>query len=901
MWALLESLPKKSDYLGGKGMIQFLVNGQEVQVEETPSRSLLFILRQELGLMGTKDGCSQGHCGTCTVIVDGKARRSCLIPVERLAGKKIRTIESLEQKEGLHPLQEAFLQAGAIQCGFCTPGMIMAAKALLDKNPDPTDEEIRQALRHNLCRCTGYLPIIQAVKMAAQNADLTAPLIQKGGRDRALGRPLYTADYRREGMYYGRLLLSPVSHAWIQGLDVSRAQKIPGVLVVLVAQDIPGRKTFGLLTPHQPVLAWDRIRYQGEPLALVIARDPLLAARARDQIRFHLHPLPPLFSIQEARKDHSPSLHPGGNQMKELTIRRGQVEVAMAQSHLVVENTYTTPLVEHGYLEPEAALSYPDGKGGVVVETGSQSAFAMQEMIAASLNLPEARVRVITRPPGGAFGGKEEPTVQIHAALGALRLGAPVLMTVSREESLLLSTKRHGMTMHYRTGVLADGRLLATEVDIQADTGAYASLGPAVLTRAAAFSCGPYRVPHVLVKAAAYYTNHPPAGAMRGFGSPQVAFAIESQMNRISELLGIDPVTIRERNALTEGEETITGQVLGPGTGLQSILQILRREWDKIEEQPTVGKKQGQGVALAYKNVGLGGGVQEEAGAVLELGEGGRIHLRVGAVDMGQGLSHTLATLAGKVLHLSPSSFVVICSDTHQTPDAGVTTASRQTFLSGNAVLKASERFREELFQVVGTLFSLPPHRMEGGWELCCDGEKLVTLDRLYTILAQKGETLQAQASYQAPPTTPFGDGQSPFLHYAYCFGAQLVILSVLEETGQIQLEKVVAIHDLGKALNPQAARGQITGGVMMGLGYALGEEYREGSTSLKEQGILPITQTPAIEVILVEEAQPEGPLGAKGMAELPVSPTAPAVTGAIFAATRQWIRSLPVRKIPLQ
>lgn len=878
-------------------MITFTVNNRRIQLPKTPSRSLLYILRHELGLTGTKDGCSKGHCGTCTVIVNGRSRRSCLIPVEKLAHKTVETIESLNRSNGLHPLQAAFIDAGAVQCGFCTPGMIMAAKALLDANPHPTEEEIRWALRHNLCRCTGYTAIIQAVKTAAASSQRRTLPQWKGLIDRVKGRPLFTADQKRAGMYYGRLLLSTLPHARITEIDIRAAVKIDGVVAVFLARDIPGRKTFGLIHPHQPVLVQDRVRYRGEPLALVVANNPLVADEARKAIQVTAAPLPLLLDPRKALLASAPHLHPGGNQMKQMTIKKGDVEQGMREAHLMVENTYTTPMVEHGYLEVEAALSYPDGAGGVVVETGSQSAYAMQEMIALSLALPLDRVRVITRPPGGAFGGKEEPTVQIHGALAAWQLDLPVMVSLSREESLLLSTKRHAMIIHYRTGVKEDGRLSAIQVNILANTGAYASLGPAVLDRAASFCSGPYRVPHVLVKATAVYTNLPPAGAMRGFGSPQVAFAAESQMNRISHQLGIDPLTLRERNALHIGEKTITGQILGPGTGLPSILKILRKEWDGIRLRPSLSKKKGLGVALAYKNVGLGGGSLEEAGAVLELGEGGQIHILVGAVDMGQGLSQTMALLASGILNLPQDSFTVSCSDTQKTPDAGVTTASRQTFLSGNALLLASERLKEQILMETAHRFFLPLSQLQLGEEISCQGQKVVTLNDLYRLLAKEGRRLRGEASYRAPSTTPFHQGEAPFLHYAYCFGGQLVLLSIQEETGAVEVEEIIAVQDLGKAINPQGAHGQICGGVMMGLGYALGEAFQEGSKSLKEQGILPITRTPVIRTILVEEEEPAGPFGAKGMAELPVSPTAPAVTGAISAACGQFITDLPATR----
>ncbi|HHX51569.1 MAG TPA: molybdopterin-dependent oxidoreductase, partial [Clostridia bacterium] len=639
----------------GKELVQFTVNGEKVQVNQDSKMTLLQYLRRELGLVGTKNGCSKGHCGTCTVIIDGVAKRSCVVRVNRLQGSSVETIENLSKNGNLHPVQVAFIRTGAIQCGFCTPGMIMATKALLDRNNNPSDEEIKEGLKNNLCRCTGYVKILDAVKLAGAmlRGEISAPdateeeisatigmsVVRKDTVAKATGKALYADDLQAENMLWGKLTLSERPHARIKEINIDAAKAMPGVVEVLTHEDIPGRKTFGLISLHQPVLAFDRVRYVGDPVALVLAETEEAAAKAAQAVKVEYEDLPGIFSPQEALQSGAPQLHEEErNILCQVKVRKGDLAEGFQASDLVLEGDYYTPFIEHAYLEPEAALAVPEEGGLIHVFTPTQNSHAFRDQIAASLNLPQEKVRVTLVTTGGAFGGREETTVQIHCALGAQKTGRPVKMVLTREESIRMSYKRHAAYIKCKTGATRDGKLQAFEGEIYLDTGAYASAGGPVATRVASFAAGPYEVPNVKVDVYAVYTNNQPAGAMRGFGSPQGAFAAEQQMDILADKLGMDPISLREINALEKGKSTITGHVLGGGVGIKGCLQAVREYLDKVElPKPEGTKKIGVGVAAGHKNVGLGSGLLEEAGVDMTLQEDGLVDLRLGCTENGQG------------------------------------------------------------------------------------------------------------------------------------------------------------------------------------------------------------------------------------------------------------------------
>jgi len=959
-------------------LIEFTVNRKpvkvEVGVEVEAGATLLAVLRDKLGLMGAKNGCGKGHCGACTVVIDGEARRSCLVKAARLAGSEVTTIEGLAGEGGrLHPVQLAFIEAGAIQCGFCTPGMVMSVVALLSRRPDPTEAEVKEALRHNLCRCTGYASILRAVRLAAAwmrgetvgggaagamaaAADggaagagttppepgraIGQPTPRAGAAARVTGLPIFAADLSFPDMVHGKFVLSEHPHAEVLAVDSSAALAFPGVLAVLTAADVPGRNAFGLLVPHQPVLASDRVRHLGDPVAVVLAETERQAEAAAAAVKATYRPLPAVFTPEAALADGAPRLHEEGgagqlpNVMHRVEVRKGNVAEAFRRADVVVEDVYTTPMVEHAYLEPEAAVAVPEPGGGVTVWTGSQGSHAFRQMIAASLALPEEKVRVIFTPTGGAFGGKEEPTVQIHCALGAVRLGRPVKMVLTREESIRISTKRHAERIHMRHGATRDGRLVAMEARIVADTGAYASLGQPVVFRSAVVAAGPYDIPNVSAVSVGVYTNNPVAGAFRGFGSTQVAFASEVQMDKLARRLELDPIELRRRNALAEGKETITGQVLGPGTSYLETLEAVAGKVEELRAEARVaagaaawagsrsvaarpGRRYGVGVASAYKNVGIGAGKRDAAGAVVGLTETGRLLVRVGSADIGQGSDTVMAQLAAEVTGFALDQVDVLSSDTALCPDGEETTASRQTYVTGNAVVEAARGFREKLAAFVAETYGVPSDDIRIEVDAiafgCGEGgsSRRMPLAEVAARARAAGRSLEAESVYVAPTTYALREtadkvpGEDPSLwdvHFAYSFGTQAALVAVDEVTGEVEVLKVVAAHDAGRVINPQGVRGQLEGGIVMGIGYALSEGLvlengRIVNDNLLKLRVPGVGLTPEMDPVIIEKLDPGGPFGAKGMGELAMNPTAPAIVNAIRDAVGVYVNDLPADK----
>ncbi len=919
--------------------ITFRVNGVMYQTGYSGELTLLPYLRDRLGLMGTKNGCNKGHCGSCTVIVNGRVRRACLLKLDRLGGSEIETIENLTVGDRLHPLQEAFISEGAVQCGFCTPGMIMSAKALLDVNLCPTEAEIKEALRHNYCRCTGYAAIIRAVKLAAAiiRGEAASPVAvtaaggpaleagigssppRKDALPKVTGKPIYADDLTFENMIYGKLLLSRYPSARIKRIDPQRALSAPGVVRILTAADIPGRNGFGLLNPHQPVLADGRVRYSGEAVALILAESEAAAQAGLSLIDVDYDELPGIFAADVGMRESVPALHPGGNLVQHISVRRGDTEKAFAAADVIIEGEYSTPMVEHAYLEPESALARLEDDGAVTVWTASQGSFAFRDMIAESLKLPVNKVRVIYTPAGGAFGGKEEPTVQIHCALGAYLTGRPVKMTLTRGESLAVSTKRHPAKMYYKHGATIDGRITAIEARVMLDAGAYESLSKPVVFRAGITAAGPYDIPNVKTDSYGVYTNHPPAGAFRGFGTTQVAFGSELQMDRLAEALKIDPFELRRINGLAPGKTTITGQVVAADCGYQQALaaveKALQEYLRQLPKKSAPGSKVGAGIAGAYKNVGLGAGKVDQAAAAIEIDRQGKLLLKVGAADMGQGSDTLLAQVAAGETGLIYEDFIVVSNDTGLTPAGGVTTASRQTYISGYAVMGAAREFMAVFERCLLQGFKVRggQYRPQSGGVSAVTGNgnnRFIPFREIAAAAAQLGLTLSGSYLYTAPLTYPLReradheDGialEQYNVHFAYCYAVQAAVVEVDQQEGTVKVLKIIAAQDLGRAIHPQNCRCQIEGAVAMGLGYGLSEEFilENGfpvTDSFKKLRLPKITDVPDMDIILVEEAA-EGPYGAKGMGELPLNPTAPAIINAIHDAVGVWISELPATK----
>lgn len=904
--------------------MRITVNGVDHSVEDYSQTTLITFLRDQLGLTGTKNGCSgKGHCGACMVIINGEATRSCVVKLGKLDGAVIETIENLTSGEELHPIQQAFIKAEAIQCGFCTPGMIMASKALLDKTLDPSDEEIKLALKHNLCRCTGYVSIIKAIKLAAEmlkGLDMAklqekndGYIMRKDAADKVKGKALYAGDLREENMLHGKLLLSDYPHAHILSIDTSEAKAMDGVAAVLTAKDIPGRKVFGLHLPHQPVMAEDKVKFSGDSVAVVFAETAAIAEEAVKKIKVEYKPLPGVFSPIEGMKEDAPKIHEQGNELKHWKVRKGDIDKAFASADIIIEDEYYTPMVEHAYLETESVLVRIEEDGTLTVYTGSQSSFAMQNMIAQSLGIEKDRVRVILTTTGGAFGGKEEPVMQIHAALGAMVTGRPVKMTLTREESIRMSTKRHAAYIYMRHGATKDGKLVAFESRTIVDVGAYASVSTAVVFRSAVVASGPYEIPHVKTDALGIYTNNNPGGAFRGFGSTQVAFAAELQMDKLARALKMDPIELRLKNALEPGAETITGQVLTDGIGFVETLHAVREAMRSIHFEPAPGKVIGIGVAGSYKNVGIGTGKADGAGAALELVENGRLLVKVGATENGQGSDTAMAIIAARATGVNYDAIDILSSDTANTPDGGVTTASRQTYVTGNAVLYAATELKEKLLSFAAEVMNTEAVDLDikESAVIVKDGDICILLSEIYEKAAEKGIKIESYHYYNPPETFPLRESADHEpgvdlnkydIHYSYCFGAQAAVVEVDESTGEVTVLKMIAAQDAGNSIFKQSVHGQIEGAVMMGAGYALQEEFLQDEGRIITGNLLKIKvpfirHSFDIETLVIEKPQLSGPFGAKGMGEVPINPTAPAIINAIYDAVGVRINSLPATK----
>jgi xanthine dehydrogenase molybdenum-binding subunit len=835
--------------------VELTLNGEQVVAEPREGQSLLELLRDDFGLRSPKDGCApEGSCGACTVIVDGRAVVSCAQKATRVEGKAVVTQEGLPE-HARRLWADSFVTAGASQCGFCSPGIVMKAEALLAKNPDPSREEVAHALLGNLCRCTGYVKIVDAVLLAAgarsgggypepeRSGRVGARAARYEGRELALGDKPFVADLTAPAMLHGALRFSDHPRAHVVRIDTSKAEAHPGVRAIVTAADVPGQRAQGTITQdwRQLVAEGEETAYVGDVLAAVAAETRAAAREAAALVEVEYDVLEPV----------TDPFDPRATVLSTSVVKRGDADGALADAAHTVAETFRTQFVEHAFLEPEAALAVPEGDGRLHVYSQGQGAWDDRRQIASFLAVPEERVTVTQVSSGGAFGAKEDLNVQCHAALLALGTRCPVLVALSRRESLRFHAKRHPMWLEYTAGCDADGRLLAVKARIVGDSGAYASVGDKVLERAAGHACGAYSVPNVDVEATAVYTNNPPCGAMRGFGVNQSNFAIEGLLDRLAEKVGIDGWEIRWRNALEEGDRFGTGQLLGPGVGLKKTLLAVRDAYRGARHA---------GIACGVKNTGIGNGMVDHGHAVLRPEADGTLTLFHSWTEMGQGVHTVLRQIACEELGLAPEAIRVVV-DTERELETGQTTASRSTVLGGNAVIDAARKLKGAL-----------------------DGRPLEAL---------AGEEFQGE--FAVDWTTP-NDAEEPVTHLAYAWATQVVLL---DDEGR--LAKVVAAHDVGRAINPLLVEGQIEGAVHMGLGHALSEEFVvEGGVpvteTLKSLRIIPPTGMPEVECVLVEEPQPEGPYGAKGIGEAALVPTAAAVAGALYAFDGERRTRLPMK-----
>ncbi len=931
-----------SEILNSK-LVEMNINGETIHLEVMPSETLAEVLREQLDLTGTKIGCNEAECGACTVIVNGEPILSCTYPAFKANKKNIVTIEGLagyearmfglsEEESLLHPLQEAFIKHGAVQCGFCIPGQIMTAFALLERNPEPTSNDIRFALKDTLCRCAAYPTIERAILAAAQTLKTGEQVISpafsiKNGQfdkvgthhlrpdafAKVTGEAIFTDDLKFDDMLYARVKRAGIPHGILRYLDLEPAKSLPGVVVVMNAGDIPGKKNHGVVIQDWPSMVGigEKVRYVGDAIALVAAETKEIADEAIQLIVAEFEHLETISSPIDALRKYAPLIHENGNLLKHIKVRKGDIDAGFSKADVILEDTYHTQTTEHAFLEPECSIAVPLDGDRMAIYVGSQIPYADRTQIAHALGWPEDQVRVIGQLMGGGFGGKEDIAGQIHAALLANASRRPVKLLFDSQESFLVHPKRHATQISIKLGAKKDGTLLAAKTELFGDTGAYASLGEKVMTRATTHSSGPYEIPNVFSDCYAMYTNNPPAGAFRGFGALQGQFAIESMIDRMAETIGMDPLELRLKNALRIGSVTNTGQVLRESVGLIECIEKVRDKMYEIAQeegyndlfQPRNVEDKSHlarswGFAIAYKNTGLGGGAPDKASAEVELYLDGSLEVRTSSAELGQGLVSVLQLIVAEEFTIEPDRVRVLVMDTDLTPDGGPTTASRQTYVTGNAALYAAKTLKQAISATLAERYDHPPEAIQFADGFVQVGEHWISLGKVVEFMRSENRDPKALYEYWAPTTKPLGDGGD--MHFAFSFAAQAAEVEVNTGTGEVKVLKVIAANDVGRAINPMGLQGQVEGGVVMGVGHALTENYivDDGipfTNRFTRYRIPNITQTPEITSIIVEHPTTDGPYGAKGVGEIVSIPTIPAITNAIYNAIGVRIHTLPV------
>lgn len=846
-------------------MYHLSINGKDYESAE--DKKLLRFLRDDLHLTATKDGCSEGACGTCTVLVDGKKVKACVPKLSTLEGKEILTVEGIPQEE-MQVYEHCFAEAGAVQCGFCIPGMVISAKSLLDQNLNPSRAEVKKAIRGNLCRCTGYKKIEDAILMAAgffrgkkeipaqpEVLHMNEHFKRIDAAEKVNGSGIFADDIYLPDMLYGKCLYSKYPRALVNRIDVKKARKHPDCVRILLKEDVPCNK-IGHIKQDWDVMrgVGDVTRYVGDALALVVSKRQESLQEILDLIEADLTELVPVTSPYEALRGDAPLLHEDGNVMSRANLVRGNADEAIQNSKYVVTRKYKTSWQEHGFMEPECCVALPEGDDGLLVYTSSQSVYDVQRECAKMLGLPPKKVHCRAPLVGGGFGGKEDMTVQQYASLAAWYTKKPVKVKYSRQESLNYHVKRHPMEMEFTTACDEDGRLTAMKGIIIADTGAYASLGGPVLHRACTHAAGPYNYQNIDIFGMSVYTNNVVAGAYRGFGVTQSCFATEMNINLLAEMCGLDPWEFRRRNAIKPGDILPNGQTADPNTNMEACLDAVKEIY---YAHPYAG------IACGFKNSGTGMG-KKDIGRVLLSVEEGKIHIRTSASCMGQGIGQMALTEICHVTGLNPALFVFEAADTVRTPDSGTSTASRQTVVTGEAARRAGEKLRLAL---------------EGG----------------RTVADLEGMEFFGEYSVK---TDPLGAvKENPVSHVSYSYGTQVVILN---EDGKIT--KAVSAFDVGTPVNIQSVEGQIEGGMAMGIGYGVTEEFKcEGGypkSRFGTIGFMRADEAPELDVILcVPEEEKKLPysLGAKGCGELCMIPTAPACALAYYRLDGEFRQSLPL------
>ncbi len=879
------------------------INGQEIEADA--DRKLIDVLRNDLRLKSVKDGCSEGACGTCTVLIDGKATKACVQKMGRLEGKKILTVEGFSQREK-DVYVYAFGDAGAVQCGFCIPGMVICAKGLLDVNPNPTRVEIAFAIRNNYCRCTGYKKIIDAIELAARMLREELPLeeqekmVKVGSQVHRIdveGKVLGTGQYVDDvdevdipGMIYGSAVRSQHPRAVVKSVNIEKAKALPGVVCVLTADDVPGKNKVGHLKQD-----WDTMipvggttRYLGDSIVIVAAETPEILEQAKALVEVEYEVLKPVTCPAEALAEGAPLVHSAGNVLSHEHLVRGNAEEVIAKSKYKVTRHYETPWTEHAFLEPECAIAMPFGDGVFIYST-DQGTYDTRHETSILLGLDPEKVIVENKLVGGGFGGKEDVTVQHQAALIAYLTKRTVKCKLTRKESLIIHPKRHPMSIDMTTACDENGYITAMKAVVVSDTGAYASLGGPVLQRACTHAAGPYNYQNIDIDGTAVYTNNPPAGAFRGFGVTQTIYAMEMNLNLLAEMAGLDQWEIRYRNAIRPGQILPNGQLADAATGLAETLEAIKDEF--------YGNKL-VGIGCALKNAGVGVGLPDKGRARLIV-EDGKIHIHAGASCIGQGLGTVLVQMVAEAAGVSMDDIVYHNPNTAMAPDSGTTSGSRQTLITGEAAIRASKDLRKMLFEKTGRKYQseIFDKRYLEGVTVEVEAPETAAV----TFTAEEIALLNGQdfyAEYYAKTDKMGADVPNPISHVAYGYATQLCILN---EDGTIN--KIVAAHDVGKAVNPKSVEGQIEGGVLMSCGYALTEQYPlkdcVPTAKFGTLGLFRADKAPEIESVIVEKPGVDVAFGAIGIGEITSIPTAPAIAGAYYKWNGQFQTSLPLEGTP--
>lgn len=887
-----------------------IVNGRTVTITSPPQRRLSEVLREELGLLGTKVGCDAGDCGACTVLVDGEPVCACLTPAGKVTESEVTTVEGLSS-DGLSALQESFLRHGAAQCGICTPGMLMAATALLDRTPSPDRAQVEEALGGVLCRCTGYRKIVTAVCEAGRPTP-PPPLPPAGcavgarterldGRPKVAGTELFGADYWPDKALLVRVLRSPHHRATFDFGDIEAwRSRHAGIEAVFTAHDIRGKNSFGVIQPFadQPALAEGEVRFRGEAVALVAGEAAAVAALDLDDFPLTWTPGNAVLDTPTAlsETDQPVQATRPDNILVQGRVATGDADAALASAAHVVERRVETAYVEHAYIEPEAGAAWFDGDV-LVIKACTQAPMMDRDDTAAVLGLETEKVRIIPAAAGGGFGSKLDISLQPLIGLVTLKTGKPCRMVYSRAESMMSTTKRHPARMTARIGADSQGRITAMHFEGDFNTGAYASWGPTVANRVPVHACGPYATPNYTATTRAIHTNGPVSGAFRGFGVPQAAIIQETLYDELAEACGIDRLEFRRLNALEDGDTTVCGQVIH-GVGIGQCLDALTPRWSEalaeIEAFNAMSETLKRGIGVASCWYGCGNTALPNPSTIrLGITAEGRLRLHQGATDVGQGANTVITQICADALGLGLEAFELIGPDTALTPDCGKTSASRQTFITGKAAELAGRALRDTILRISNVGAEATISLNHGKLTVSeTDAEHEIALGDLKPDA--HGYVLSAEETYD-PPTQPLDENGQGMPYAVYGYGAQLAEIEVDTALGTVRVLRITAAHDVGRAINPMLAEGQIEGGIAQGLGLALMEEYLPGMTENLHDYLIPtIGDMPDIQSILIEVADPEGPLGAKGLGEHVLIPTAPAILNALRQACGARIERLP-------